>query len=236
MNTEKQQSEMKVDLQEMNPFIVSNKKPNKSILTRMAVYAIVMCVLSVIVSIRVPIDQLFSNLPLTDVGEGKELFEQLDAVSQDERMQRFITVSQGLLSFFSPIFVILLTAVGLKIFTLIFRKLFKTSFKMQQLLVVATVSYAVVFISNVLRSSFSIFSGEFLMYSLGSLAHYVESLQLVAFPLNVVGNIDFFMLLFCGLLGWGLHTFSKARLKSAVMSVLAVYLMGIIAFSFLLGN
>lgn len=222
---------LEAELKEINPFTTAMKSPNKSIITRLLLYAVVLCVLTILVNIYAPLDtrQLFSEV------EDAEMTEILKEVEENETLKRFQAVIQGFVSFFAPIVFVLLTGVGLKLLTLIFRPLFKEKVSIQKLLVIGALSYAMLFIGSVVRLVFSIIKKEFMLYSLGSLPHYITSLATAKFPLNIIANIELFTIFYCGFLALGLASLTKIRLLPSIILIFGCYLGYILLYSFLLG-
>ncbi|MGY3316870.1 magnesium-transporting ATPase (P-type) [Peribacillus simplex] len=213
---------------ELNPFIhFAKHKPKKAIIMRWIIFSVVLTILTVIVANTVPysFDQLNNESQ-----EGMPDINQI--INENPSAQSFLVVIQGISAFFTPIIFILLTTVGLKILTSVFRPIFKEKVSIQNLFLATTIAYTILFISSVLRLLFSIFKGEFLLYSLGSLPYYT-GLSENGFFMNFLNSLDLFTLIYCGLLAFGLYSYTKAKLKPVFALIFGIYFIFIIGQSLL---
>ncbi|MDQ0164053.1 hypothetical protein [Aeribacillus alveayuensis] len=219
----------KPDDLELNPFIhLANHKPKIAIITRWLVFSVVLCILTVIVANKVPYS--FEQL-----NTGEEGIPDINKfISENPSAQSFLIIVQGISAFFTPIIFIILTTVGLKILTSIFKPIFKEKVSMQNLFLTTTVAYTSLFISSVLRLIFSLIKGEFILYSLGSLPYYTGRNSDNEFFMNFLNSLDLFTIIYCGILAFGLYSYSKAKIKPVFALIFGIYFLLIIGQSLFL--
>lgn len=211
----------KPDDLELNPFIhFAKHKPKKAIFLRWLFFSVVLTILTVIVAQKTPIN--LNELANNESAEA-QMLDLNEIVEENPSAQKFMVVVQGITAFFTPIILIVMITVGLKILTSICKPIFKEKISMLHLFLATTVAYTALFISSVLRLSFSIITDEFVIYSLGSLPYYTGGLTDEGFFMNFINTLDLFTILFCGLLAFGLYSYSKASVKSTFLLIFSLY-------------